>query len=78
MSETHNQMLVQVINLCERMRLVANEGDRYRIDSGCGILYGTLRDYSYKLKNLTEQEIDLHKRSGTWDLIESSQKEMDK
>jgi len=43
---------------------VADKGDIDREDTGCGILYGVLRDTAYKLKKLAEQERENHIQKG--------------
>jgi hypothetical protein len=45
---------------------VADKGDIDREDTGCGILYGVLRDAAYKLKKLAEQEKENHIQKGWW------------
>jgi len=37
-----------------------------REDSGCGVLYGILRDSAFKIKKLAETERDAHIRKGWW------------
>jgi hypothetical protein len=61
----HN--LRQVILLAERMIKLANDGDDDREDTGCGILYGMLRDSGYKIKQLAEAEKVKHIAKGWWD-----------
>jgi hypothetical protein len=46
---------------------LADEGDEVREDSGCGVLFGVLRDSAFKLKKLAETERDAHKRKGWWE-----------
>ena len=46
---------------------LAEIGDIEREDTGCGILYGILRDSAYKIKKLAEEERDAHKKKGWWD-----------
>ncbi len=45
---------------------LANKGDIEREDTGCGILYGVLRDSAYKVKKLAEQEKVKHIEKGWW------------
>jgi hypothetical protein len=45
---------------------LADQGDNDREDTGCGILYGVLRDSAYKLKRLAEEEKRKHKAKGWW------------
>ncbi len=50
--------------------LLADRGDETRDDPSCGVLYGTLRDAAYKLRHLAEEEIQVHKSAGHWDVKE--------
>ncbi|PID40137.1 MAG: hypothetical protein CR984_04695 [Proteobacteria bacterium] len=61
----HN--LKQTILLAESMIKLADTGDIDREDTGCGILYGTLRDSGYKIKQLAEAEKIRHIAKGWWD-----------
>jgi len=61
----HN--LKQVIILADRMIKLADKGDNQREDTGCGILYGMLRDSGYKIKQLAEGEKLKHIAKGWWD-----------
>jgi hypothetical protein len=61
----HN--LRQAILLAERMIKLADDGDDDREDTGCGILYGMLRDSGYKIKQLAEAEKLNHIAKGWWD-----------
>jgi hypothetical protein len=58
--------IVKTLQLTERMLELAELGDAHREDTGCGILYGVLRDSAYKLKKLAEQEKAAHVRKGLW------------
>lgn len=65
-----NQNILKVLRLSRDMMLLADRGDEARIDAGCGVLFGTLRDTAYKLRHLAEQEIEVHKNAGVWDTRE--------
>jgi len=67
----YNQNIIKVLRLSRDMMVLADRGDEMRQDIGCGVLYGTLRDTAYKLRNLAEQEVEQHKRTGRWDIEES-------
>ena len=58
--------IIQTIEITEEMIELANRGDENREDTGCGILYGVLRDSAYKLRRLAEKEKDAHIRKGKW------------
>ena len=61
----HN--IKRTLNLVNEMIRVADKGDIDREDTGCGILYGVLRDAAYKLKKLAEQEREKHIQKGWWE-----------
>jgi hypothetical protein len=65
-----NQNIIKVLRMSRDMMLLADQGDEARADTGCGVLYGTLRDTAYKLRHLAEQEIEVHKHAGVWDTKE--------
>ena len=58
--------IVRTFRLISEMIELANIGDIEREDVGCGVLYGMLRDYAYKLKRLAEQEKEKHIKKGWW------------
>lgn len=66
MSENNKEMtnsnLNRVIDLCYEMLELADHGDLFRVDDGCGILYGIMRDNAYKIRKLAEQEIQNHEK----------------
>ncbi len=52
--------LGRVIDLCYEMLELADHGDFFRADEGCGILYGIIRDDAYKIRRMAEQEMKVH------------------
>ena len=58
---------MHVLKLSQQLLELADNGDRDRFDTSCGILFGTLRDYAYKLRSLAQEEIEIHKKSGNFD-----------
>jgi hypothetical protein len=57
-----DQNLRNVIQICNEMLEIADRGDSYRKDSGCGAVYGMLRDAAYKIRLQSEHELLLHKK----------------
>ena len=55
-----DQNIEKTIQLAEAMIQLANMGDEEREDTGCGILYGVVRDAAYKIKKLAEVERHKH------------------
>ncbi|MFZ1986227.1 MAG: hypothetical protein WAU91_17575 [Desulfatitalea sp.] len=56
----------QTIHLTQEMLRLADQGDVDREDTGCGILYGMLRDAAYKLWRMAEEEKQRHQEKGWW------------
>jgi hypothetical protein len=62
-----NENLIKALEYVKELIRIADNGDFYRDDDGCGMVYGVIRDSAYKIKQLTETEIENHKRKGKWD-----------
>ena len=60
MKDLGNDYLKRALVLADELMNLANEGDAYRKDLGCGVVYGTLRDCAYKIRSITETELRLH------------------
>ena len=56
----------KTLELTKSMLEVADQGDAAREDSGCGVLYGVLRDSAYKIRMLAETERKNHIKKGLW------------
>jgi hypothetical protein len=69
-SKTYNHNIVKVLRLTRDMMLLADQGDSSRPDRSCGVLYGTLRDSAYKLRELAQAEKNQHQEQGVWDIQE--------
>ncbi len=59
--ETANKNLEKVIALCSEMLELADLGDNYRPDDGCGVVYGIIRDSAYRIRALAKDELARHK-----------------
>jgi len=66
-----NENLLRSLEMARQLLILADQGDEYREDVGCGVLYGTLRDCAYKIRGLAESEIAVHKSKGKWRIPES-------
>lgn len=62
-----NRNITRTLRLANYMIRLADKGDSDREDTGCGVLYGILRDSGYKLKQLAEKERGAHKKKGAWE-----------
>ncbi|MDY6879512.1 MAG: hypothetical protein SV686_04635 [Thermodesulfobacteriota bacterium] len=61
-----DEIIKRTLMLVEDMLKVADEGDMAREDTGCGVLYGVLRDSAFKIKKLAEDEKEAHIKKGWW------------
>ncbi len=61
-----DESIKTTLGLVEEMLEVADAGDAVREDSGCGILYGVLRDAAYRIKKMAESEKNAHIKKGWW------------
>ncbi len=58
--ETANRNLEKVIALCSEMLELSDLGDHYRPDDGCGVVFGSMRDSAYKIRQLAKDELARH------------------
>lgn len=57
---TADRNLEKVIAYCAEMLELADLGDNYRNDDGCGVVFGALRDSAYKIRKLARDELARH------------------
>ena len=62
-----DKSIKDTLDLVRIMLDLADRGDAVREDTGCGVLYGVLRDSAFKIRNLAEKEKDAHMKKGWWD-----------
>jgi hypothetical protein len=56
----------KTLEMVKAMIEVADQGDAVREDTGCGVLYGVVRDSAYRIKKLAEAEKEAHIKKGWW------------
>ena len=61
-----DESIRETLDLVGNMLDIADRGDAVREDSGCGVLYGVLRDSAFRIKQLAEAERDAHIKKGWW------------
>jgi hypothetical protein len=62
MDKRCNENICEALRLAQDLLILADQGDAFREDVGCGVLYGTIRDCAYKIRTLAEAEIEAHKK----------------
>ena len=61
-----DKSIQKTLEMVKTMLEVADRGDAVREDTGCGILYGVVRDSAYRIKKLAELEKAAHIKKGWW------------
>jgi hypothetical protein len=61
-----DENIKKTLQLTHDMIKLADKGDADREDTGCGILYGIMRDAAYKLMKLAQTEKENHIKKGWW------------
>ncbi|SLM28147.1 conserved hypothetical protein [Desulfamplus magnetovallimortis] len=56
----------KTLELADDMIQLAYKGNDERLDSSCGVLYGTLLDAGFKLRQLATLEKEAHIKKGWW------------
>jgi hypothetical protein len=70
MDQKCNENICEALRLAQELLRLADQGDTFREDVGCGVLYGTIRDCAYKIRALAETEIEAHKKKKQWTIPE--------
>lgn len=71
MATKTERYMQRVLKTSRQMLAVADKCDLDADNNGCRIVCGVMRDYSYKLKALAEQEIKTHKTQNTFNPAKS-------
>ena len=61
-----DQSIKRTFELVDNMLALADQGDAVREDTGCGVLYGVVKDSAFKIKKLAEAERQAHIKKGWW------------
>jgi hypothetical protein len=61
-----DQSIKKTFKLVDDMLELADERDAVREDTGCGVLYGVVKDSAFKIRKLAEVEKQAHIKKGWW------------
>ena len=61
-----DRSIKKTFELVEDMLELADQGDAIREDTGCGVLYGVVKDSAFKIRKLAEAEKQAHIKKGWW------------
>lgn len=69
-----NQHIREALELARQLIILADQGDLDSEDDGCRVLYGIIRDCTYKIRAQAESEREIHKLKDLWDIGEAAKK----
>lgn len=61
-----NENILKALQMGQELIQLAEDGDCFREDDSCGVLFGVVRDSGYQIKALAEQEMARHQARGCW------------
>ena len=61
-----NENILKAMELAGQLIELAEDGDGFREDESCGVLFGVVRDSGYKIKALAQKEMNNHQAAGRW------------
>jgi hypothetical protein len=67
MMEDCNRHIERSLTLAAELRSLADEGEGESRDDGCVLLYGVIRDCSYRIRVQAEKELAVHRALREWD-----------
>lgn len=62
-----NENIEKALEISREMQELADKGDEERVDDGCGVLYGVVRDSAYRIRAMAEEEKRKHQNKGVWE-----------
>ena len=61
MNPRRDKCIVQTLDFARRLSALAEKGECESSDDGCLVLFGLVRDCSYKIRACAEHEREMHK-----------------
>ncbi|MBL7077031.1 MAG: hypothetical protein ISS31_06140 [Kiritimatiellae bacterium] len=56
------------LEISRQLTILADQGEASCKDDGCAVLVGVIRDCAYKVRGRAEQEREVHRLRGQWEL----------
>jgi len=66
MSDRTNDIHMEIINLCGKIKVLSEEGIRINLDPPCVAAFGKARDESWVIKQRAKAELEGHMKRGKW------------
>ncbi|NQU39638.1 MAG: hypothetical protein HQ523_06775 [Lentisphaerae bacterium] len=72
MASTINSLINESLEMARQLTILADQGEERCDDDGCAVLIGVVRDCAYKIRGRAEQEREVHRLRGRWELSPTS------
>ena len=72
MARSSSSFITKSLELSRQLTILADQGEARCDDDGCAVLLGVIRDCAYKIRGRAEQEREVHRLRGKWDLAPTS------
>ena len=68
MARSSSRLIEKSLELARQLTILADQGEARCTDDGSAVLLGVIRDCAYKIRGRAEQEREVHRLRGQWDL----------
>ena len=72
MARSTNSLINKSLEMARQLTILADQGEARCDDDGCAVLIGVIRDCAYKIRGRAEQEREVHRLRGRWELTPSA------
>jgi hypothetical protein len=68
MARSTRNLIEKSLAISRQLTILADQGEAQGHDDGCAVLVGVIRDCAYKIRGRAEQEREVHRLRGKWEL----------
>ena len=68
MARSTRSLIEKSLEISRQLTILADQGEAHCNDDGCAVLVGVIRDCAYKIRGRAEQEREVHRLRGQWEL----------
>jgi hypothetical protein len=68
MARSTRNLIENSLEVSRQLTILADQSEAHCDDDGCAVLVGVIRDCAYKIRARAEQEREVHRLRGQWEL----------
>jgi len=68
MAPSTRGLIEKSLEASRQLTILADQGEAHCHDDGCAVLVGVIRDCAYKIRARAEQEREVHRLRGQWEM----------